>query len=72
MKWLHMAAYILLIVGGLNWLLLAITGWEIGSLVGGMGSMVAQAIYVLVGLSAIYIIFTHKKYCKDCASGMGM
>lgn len=72
MKWLHMVAFILVIVGGLNWLLLALTGWEIGSLFGGMNSMLAQVIYILVGLSAIYLLVMHKKDCKHCASGASM
>ena len=66
-----MVTWILLIVGGLNWLLFGLLGWDIGSLVGGMGSIVAKAIYVLVGLSAVYEIVAHKNNCKLCASGSG-
>ncbi len=69
MKWLHMAAFVLVIVGGLNWLLYALLGWEIGSFVGGMDSSLAMLIYVLVGLSAIYLVVTHKNDCKVCAAG---
>lgn len=69
MKWLHSIAFILVIVGGINWLLLAVFGWEIGSLVGGMSSGLAQLIYVLVGLSAIYLAITHKKDCVHCMKG---
>ena len=72
-KSLHMVTWILLIVGGLNWLLFGLLGWEIGSLLGGMMSVASRAIYVLVGLSAIYEIFTHKKNCRLCGnSGGGM
>ena len=71
MKWLHMIAFILVIVGGLNWLLLALTGWEIGQIFGGMDALISQVVYILVGLSAIYLVITHKKDCKACgASGM--
>ena len=69
MKWLHMIAFILVIVGGLNWLLLAVTGWEVGQLFGGMSAPISQIIYVLVGLSAIYLVVMHKKECKVCAEG---
>ncbi len=72
MKWLHMIAFILVIVGGVNWLLLAVTGWEIGALFGGMGALPSQVIYILVGLSAIYLAITHKKTCKDCEGGTAM
>jgi uncharacterized membrane protein YuzA (DUF378 family) len=64
-----MIAFILVIVGALNWLLLAVTGWEIGQLFGGMGAPVSQIIYILVGLSAIYLVVMHKKDCKICGSG---
>ena len=66
----HKITFILLVVGGLNWLLFGITGWEIGSLVGGMSGMVAKVIYVLVGLSAIYELMMHKKNCACCNKGM--
>jgi uncharacterized protein len=53
MKNLHKITFLLLIVGGLNWLLLGVFGWEIGSLFGGSSAMLSRLIYVLVGLSAI-------------------
>lgn len=68
-KTVHMVTFILLIVGGLNWLLYAVAGWEVGALLGGMDSILAKAIYVLVGLSAIYEIATHKWWCKECTTG---
>jgi uncharacterized membrane protein YuzA (DUF378 family) len=68
MKALHMIAFILLIIGGLNWLLVGLSGWDIGMLFGGMGATVSRIIYILVGLSAIYEVFTHKKNCKACSS----
>ncbi len=61
MQWLHTIAFILVIVGGINWLLLAVTGWEIGALFGGMSAMPSQVIYILVGLSAIYLAVMHFK-----------
>lgn len=64
-----MVTFILLVVGGLNWLLLGLFGWEIGMLFGGQMAMVSRVIYVLVGLSAIVEIFTHGKNCKNCSSG---
>ena len=62
MKGLHMVAFILLIVGGLNWLLEAF-GWGIGNYI---PSALATLIYVLVGLSAIYEAATHAGRCKEC------
>lgn len=63
---LHMVTYILLIIGGLNWLALALFDWEIGALFGGMGAVVSKIIYILVGLAAIYEAITHKGMCKAC------
>ncbi len=59
-----MLAWILLIIGGLNWLLVGIWGWDVGQLFGGMDAMVSRVIYVLVGLSAIFQLFTCKGACK--------
>ena len=67
MKALHTIAFILLIIGGLNWLLVAF-GWNLVSMIFGTG-VLAQVIYVLVGLSALYLIFTHKRDCRLCGSG---
>ncbi len=67
MKAIHMIAFILLVIGGLNWLLVAF-GWNLVDAVFGMGSVISQIIYILVGLSAILIVFTHKKDCKMCSA----
>lgn len=72
MKMVHMVAFILLVVGGLNWGVYALTGWEVGQLFGGMDAMISKLIYILVGLSALYFAFTHKKDCKVCSGGQGM
>jgi len=66
MNKLHIVTFILVIVGGLNWLLLGLFGWEIGSLFGGMDAMISRVIYLLVGLSAIYELATHKSRCREC------
>ena len=70
MKALHIAAFILLVVGGLNWGALALTGWEVGSLFGGMEATVSKVIYILVGLAAVYEIATHRGSCRECGDGM--
>ncbi len=66
MKGLHMVTFILLVIGGLNWLLVGLFSWDIGSLLGGMGSGISRTIYVLVGISAIIEVIIHKKVCKMC------
>ena len=66
MKALHMVTFILLVVGGLNWLAAAFN-MNVVDKVFGMGSSVSMIIYVLVGVSAIVQVVTHKGYCKYCA-----
>lgn len=68
MKALHMVSFTLLIIGGLNWLLVGF-GYNLVDGIFGVGSMIAKLVYILVGLSAIYLVITHKKTCKDCVAG---
>jgi uncharacterized membrane protein YuzA (DUF378 family) len=68
-----MIAFLLLVVGGLNWLLVGIFQWDVGMIFGGMDAMISRVIYILVGLSAVMLLFTHKKECTVCSgkpSGM--
>ncbi|MEI8337575.1 MAG: DUF378 domain-containing protein [bacterium] len=69
MKAIHMVSFILLVVGGLNWLLVGLGAGDLVAMLLGAGSMLARAVYILVGLSAIVLIATHKKDCKMCSSG---
>jgi uncharacterized protein len=69
MKALHIIAFILLVVGGLNWFLFAF-GWNLVSTIFGAGSVLSMIIYILIGLSAILEAVTHGKSCKMCSSKM--
>ncbi|MDA1335101.1 MAG: DUF378 domain-containing protein [bacterium] len=71
MKVLHIIAFILLVVGGLNWLLVGALGLDLVAKVLGDGSMLARAVYVLVGIAAVLEFVTHKKSCKACMAGGG-
>ena len=66
MKWLHMVAYLLLFVGGLNWGLVGLFNFNLVMVVLGSWPMVVQVVYVLVGLSTVYLMATHMSYCKVC------
>ena len=72
MKGLHKITFILLVVGGLNWLLVGVWGWDIRQWFGGMDASVSRLIYVLVGASAVIELFIHGKSCKQCGKGGGM
>ena len=64
MKILHSIAFVLVIIGGLNWLLVGLFGFDVGSIFGGQGAIISKIVYILVGLSAVYMIFSHKCCCK--------
>lgn len=66
---MHMVAFILLVIGGLNWGL-RIFGFDIETW--GLGMTVDKIIYALVALSALYEIFTHGGRCKECNAEGGM
>ena len=69
MKAIHMISFILLVVGGLNWLLVGLGAGDLVAILFGAGSTLARAVYILVGLSAIVLVVTHKKDCKMCIAG---
>lgn len=60
MKALHMVAFWLVIVGGLNWGLTAF-GWNVVNMLLGSMPQVEMIVYVLVGLSAVYMLFDKMK-----------
>ena len=68
MKTLHIVAWVLLVIGGLNWGLVAFH-YNVVDMIFGVGSNLSMLVYILVGLSAIYEIATHKKNCKCCNAG---
>ena len=79
MKALHCIAFVLVVVGGLNWGLMGLgmlmggAGWNVVNMLLGAWPMVEQLVYVLVGLSALVLVFTHKGDCRQCnAGGMAM
>jgi uncharacterized membrane protein YuzA (DUF378 family) len=70
MKTVHVIAFVLVIIGGLNWLLVGLfTGWDLAVY---LGVVIAKIIYILVGLSAVFELFTHKSSCKMCSTDGAM
>ncbi len=62
MKNLNSIALLLVIIGGLNWLLFGLFQWDlVGGLFGGMDSVFARVVYVLVGIAALYCLTLFKK-----------
>lgn len=69
---MHFVSFLLLVIGGLNWLLMGVFQWEIGRLFGGSDNIISRIIYVLVGLAAIYQLLTYKKSYTKSAGKKGM
>jgi uncharacterized membrane protein YuzA (DUF378 family) len=55
---------ILVIIGGLNWLLVGIFSFDVVAAIFGTMSVVARIIYVVVGLCAIYLLVISGKLGK--------
>jgi uncharacterized protein len=58
MKGLKKLAFLLVIIGGLNWLLIGIFNLNV---VGYLGNVISKIVYILVGLSAVVLIFSGNK-----------
>lgn len=65
---MHKLAFILLVIGGLNWAVFGLFDWDIGELFGDSRNTVAVIIYILFGLAALVELFTHKGRCKECSA----
>ncbi|HEY4541561.1 MAG TPA: DUF378 domain-containing protein [Noviherbaspirillum sp.] len=57
-------AMILLIVGGLNWGLVGLFNFDLVATLFGEMSAISRVIYVLVGLSALYSLYTASKMSR--------
>ncbi len=67
-----MVAFLLVIIGALNWGLVAFFNFNLVSVIFGAGTMLERVVYALVGLSAVYVVVTHKSDCKICSKMMKM
>jgi uncharacterized protein len=68
MKVLHWIAYVLVIVGGLNWGLVGLFNFDLVATLFGSMTTISKVVYVLVGLGAVYMIFSCPKKCVACSS----
>ncbi len=60
-KVVNLIATILVIVGGLNWGLVGALNYDVVAAIFGAASIVAKAVYILVGLGALWMLFTSLK-----------
>lgn len=61
MDWL---AVVLVIIGGLNWLLVGLFRFDLVAMIFGNFSILSRIIYTVVGLAALYLLFTVSRYAK--------
>lgn len=72
MKSLHGISFALVVIGGLNWGLVAIgtylgsDNWNVVNLALGSYPTIENLVYLLVGLSAVSLLFAHKGGCREC------
>jgi uncharacterized membrane protein YuzA (DUF378 family) len=61
---MHKIAFVLLIIGGLNWGL-EVLGYGLGNF---LPATLMMVVYVLVAASALYELFSHKGMCRACGN----
>lgn len=67
MKELHMVAFVLMVVGGVNWGLVGLFNVNMVELLFGTMPILVKIVYILVGASSVYIVGNHMGDCKICA-----
>jgi uncharacterized membrane protein YuzA (DUF378 family) len=69
-----MVAFVLAMVGALNWGLVGLgwllnnADWNVVHMILGSSAQLEAIVYVLVGLSAVWLVIGHKKDCRTCSS----
>ena len=56
--------FLLVIIGALNWGLVGLFGFDLVAWIFGDMSVISRIVYVLVGLSAIYLLIISSKLSK--------
>jgi uncharacterized protein len=67
-KWIHMVAFVLVVVGGVNWGLFGLFNLDLVEVLFSGVPTVAEIIYVLIGAAAVYLAVTHTSDCKTCST----
>lgn len=67
MKTLHMAAFVLVVVGAVNWGLVGLADLNVVNMLLGSMGMIEKVVYILVGASGVYLGATHMNDCKLCS-----
>lgn len=67
MKMLHMVAFLLVVVGAVNWGLVGLFNFNLVMAVLGSVPVLERVVYILVGASAVYLAANHMSDCKVCS-----
>ena len=65
LNWFDWLTLILLVVGGLNWGLVGFFRFDLVAKILGDMAFLTRAVYALVGLSALYVLFTSGRLSKQ-------
>ncbi len=65
-----MVAFPLVVLGALNWGLVGLLNYNLVEMLLGSMPGVVKLVYILVGLSAVYLLVTHTQDCKICSDMM--
>ncbi len=60
-------ALILVVIGGLNWGLVGLFGFDLVAAIFGVMSLLARVVYVLIALAALFMLVKAAKHGKACA-----
>lgn len=66
MKEFHMVAFLFVVLGALNWGLVALFDFNLVTTVFGSAPALERLVYLLVGGAALYELATHMKSCRYC------
>lgn len=58
MKNIYTTALVLIVIGGVNWGLVGFFNYNLVDMLFGAGSALTRIVYALVGIAALYIIWT--------------
>ncbi|MHB0998656.1 MAG: DUF378 domain-containing protein [Armatimonadota bacterium] len=72
METLTIIALILVIIGALNWGLVGLFNFNLVSAIFGEKSAISKIIYILVGLSGLYLLFLIPRILDGLRSGTGV
>ena len=70
MRGLYWMTLVLLVIGGLNWLLVGLFDFDLVAAIFGEMSAAARAIYTLVGISALVVLLTSFRLVHRHDDGM--